>query len=356
MYKMPAEFEKHEGTWLQFPHETKWMLYELKLEHIWLEMIRLLKVNEKVHIAVYNKKHYSHVLKMLSYYNIGTNNITFHYIPTDDVWARDNGPTFVIDDKGKLVIAKWNFNGWGNRYEHKLDNEVPYRISRTMSIPILETKITTEGGNIEVNGQGLMITSESALLNKNRNPRLTKEEAEKIFKHYLGVKSIIWLPGVKAEREWADDTDGHVDTLARFVNKNTVVFSWTEDKGDPKYDAVHRAVKALIDYKKKNNADLNMVPLHLPENGVYSTSSIGAGGGDDKNHRSVRLEASYTNFYIANDLVLVPVYANARDQDTLNKLRQLFPDRRVVGINVTELAENGGEIHCVTQQVPLIRG
>lgn len=359
MYRMPAEFEEHEGTWLAYPHEKQWKGYALKLEHIWLRMIQLLKGGEKVHLIVYDKKHFRHVLHMLKYYGIGTENVTFHYIPTNDLWMRDNGPTFVVnedDDKKQLAIVKWGFNGWGGRYKYDLDNRVPFKIQERVAVPLFETGITMEGGNIEVNGKGVMILSESAVLNKNRNPYLTKEDAERVFRQFLGVDKIIWLTGVKADKNigWTDDTDGHVDTLARFVSPDTVVYSWTEDKNDPKYPIVKKAREELISQAIDMGLHLNFIPLILPENGVYSTSHIGGGGGLLQKRKSTRVEASYTNFYVANRVVLVPQYANKNDEFALETLSKLFPNRKVIGINVTELAENGGEIHCVTQQEPKI--
>lgn len=354
-WHMPAEWGKHEGTWLQWPHEDQWPGYQMKLEHIWLWMVSYLHNHENVHICVQDERRRDHIIKQLQFFNIGLRNIDFHIIPTNDVWARDNGPTFVVKRK-KLGIVNWNFNGWGGRYEHNLDNEVPKRIQTELDVPIFSPDLTAEGGNIEVNGRGTLMATKSAVLNDNRNPGISIEKIEDVFRQYLGVNHFIWLTGLKtdnpAEIGWADDTDAHIDTVARFVNPNTVVYSWTDDETDPCYPMLKRNYEELKKATIEDGSKLNLVPLPLPKNGIYSTSHIGAGGNISQSEVPLRINAFYTNFYIANEVVLVPIYGNINDQKALEILSEQFPYRDIIGINVLDLAENGGEIHCVTQQQP----
>ena len=354
-WRMPAEWEKHEGTWLQWSHDDQWPGYQMKLEHIWLHMVSFLHTHENVHICVQDERRRDHVVEQLQFFNIGLKNIDFHIIPTNDVWARDNGPTFIVNN-GKLGMVNWIFNGWGGRYKHDLDNRVPLMINEKYRIPLFSPKLTVEGGNIEVNGRGTLMATKSAVLNDNRNPNMSLEEIEKIFRQYLGVSHFIWLTGLKTKNPleigWADDTDTHIDTVARFVNSDTVVYSWTDDKNDPCYPLLKRNYEELKEAITEQGKKLNLVPLPLPKDGVYSTSHIGAGGNIAELETPLRTDASYTNFYIANDVVLVPVYGNVNDQKALEILSEQFPHRDVIGINVVDLAENGGEIHCVTQQQP----
>ena len=355
---MPGEFEKHEGTWLQFPYSFQWKYYALKLEHIWFELINYLHEGERVHIVVSSDRVKEHVDRELHYHDIGTRNVDYLIARTNDVWARDNGPTFVIETSSRgesLKIVKWNFNGWGDRYEYYFDAQIPSKISKDLKVPLLRTDLVTEGGNIDVNGKGDIIVTKSAVLNPNRNPNKSQEEVEKILHHFLGVDNFLWLTGVKEDDDvhWTDDTDMHVDILARFVNKKTIVYSREKDKSDPFYPILHRVETELKYYAKKKGFIL--IPLPMPKNGVYSVSHIGGGGGLLKSENRSRTIASYTNFYIANDVVLMPVYGNVNDETAREILQELFLHKIVVPINVVDLVENGGEIHCVTQQQPLIK-
>ena len=353
-FHMPAEWERHEGTWLQWPHDDQWRGYQLKLENIWLHLVSNLHEHEKVHICVQDTRRKEHIEHQLEFFGIGFKNISFHIIPTNDVWSRDNGPTFVINKKGEIAIVNWKFNGWGNRYRYNLDNLVPERISKELNIPIFHAPLTLEGGAIDVNGKGILMATRSALINSNRNPGMTQKEIEEILKRYLGIEHFIWLTGMKTESltiGWADDTDTHIDTVARFVNDNTVLYAWAE-KTDPRYPLLKKCYEELKNATKELDEPLNLIPLPLPKNGVYSTSRIGEGGGIMKSAKPLVTDASYTNFYIANDIVLVPVFGNINDEHALEIISQQFPHRKIIGINCVSLIENGGSIHCVTQQQP----
>ncbi len=355
-FRMPAEWEKQKGVWLQWPHENKNHGYQRKLEAMWLEMTEMLKQRGLVYICIPDVKRRRHIEHQLRFYGIGLDNIEFHIIPTDDVWSRDNGPTFVVGEKGELAIANWQFNGWGGRYEYGLDNLVSARIAKNLKIPIFEVDIVAEGGNIEVNGRGTLMVARSAILNNNRNPGVTQEQIEEIFKTYLGISNIIWLSGMNAEDVeglgWSDDTDTHIDTVARFVNPDTIVYSWTNDKSDPMYLLFRKNLEELKEAVLESGKHPELVPLPIPKDGYYSTSQTGEGGSITKFSRAVRTDASYTNFLISNDTVLVPVYGNVNDDRAIKILAELFSGKEVLKVNSGTIAENGGEIHCVTQQQP----
>jgi agmatine deiminase len=355
-FHMPAEWERQRGVWLQWPYESV-PGYQRKLEGLWLEMTETLKQQGNVFICVYDEQRMNQITEQLHFYGIGLDNIRLCIIQTNDVWIRDNGPTFVVDQEGKLAIVKWNFNGWGNRYPFDLDDLVPARISKWLDISIFPTGLMGEGGNIESNGRGTIMATESAIINDNRNPRTTKKMIEEVYRTYLGATNIIWLPGMKTENfeevGWSDDTDTHIDTIARFVNPKTIVYSWTDDDHDPIYPMLKRNYEALKEAILENGQHPDIVPLLIPKNGYYSTSRVGDGGNITKVvSKALRTDASYTNFLIANGAVLVPVYGNINDDRAIGTLGELFPGKKIVKLNCGAIAENGGEIHCVTQQQP----
>jgi len=353
-YRMPAEWERQEAVWLQWPHE-KSPGYQRKLEAIWLEMTEILKQGVIVHICTEDQRGVDHIVHQLRFYSIGFDQVEIHTVPTNDVWIRDNGPTFVVDKNKELAVLRWQFNGWGGRYPHDLDKKVPLRISNILDIPLLDAGMVGEGGNIEVNGEGDLICTRSAILNDNRNPGRSQEDAEEVFKRYLGVKNAIWLPGMETERVekvgWSDDTDTHIDTIVRFVNPTTIVYSWSPPD-DCAYPMLKRNLQVLRRATLASGKRPDLVALPIPEGGYYSTSKVGVGGSIKEFDRAVRTDASYTNFLISNEVVLVPTYGNVNDDRALKIFREHFPGKDVIGINCGAIAENGGEIHCITQQQP----
>ena len=355
-FRMPAEWEKQEAVWLQWPHEEGSHGYQRKLEPIWLEITEILKQGLIVHICVQDEKRREHIEHQLQFFNIGLSRIEFHIIQTNDIWIRDNGPTFVIGKSGELAAIGWQFNGWGNRYPYNLDKEVPGQIAKFLGIPFVNVDRVIEGGNIEVNGKGDLICTRSATLNENRNPGMSQEEAEKIFKTHLGVKNIIWLPGMKTENieeaGWSDDTDTHIDTICRFVNPTTIVYSWNDSPYDRIYPMLKRNYEALKNAVLNSGKCPELVALPIPEHGYYSTSKVGDGGFITEFKHAVRTNASYTNFLISNDVVIVPTFGNVNDEKAKKILGELFPGKDVIGVNYGAVAENGGEIHCTSQQQP----
>ncbi len=349
-YRMPAEWEPHEGTWLIWPHNDTHPGTQLRLEHIWLEMTAVLHEHETVHIVVTDGARESHLGHQLAYYGLDESRIEVHTIPNDDVWARDCGPIFLVNGEGDLAVTAWNFNGWGQRYPFEKDRLVPERVAERLSLPFFNAPITLEGGGIEVNGRGTLMATRSSIINPNRNPGLGQEEIERAIRDYLGIEHFIWLSG--APRDFCDavgsDTDMHVDGYARFTDESTVLYSWTDDESNIFYPYLKQHLHELRAARTQSGKPLTLVALPKPENQMYSTL-------DSARRPPFRVAASlavYANFYIANNVILVPVYGDARDADAKSILAEHFPDRDIVGIPAWATAELGGMMHCVTQQQP----
>jgi agmatine deiminase len=348
-FYMPAEWEPHEGTWLQWPQDKVYNGYELKLERIWLNMVEALHEHETVHLIVNGEQQRDHVGDQLEYHKIGLSNIDFQIIPTNDVWARDNGPIFVINDDGETAITDWIFNGWGDRFPYDLDDKVPELIGEKKNLPIFKVPMVLEAGAVEVNGKGTFLATRTSIIDSYRNPDMTQEEIEKILSEYLGVKHFIWLTGAGRGEcdQWGDETDSHIDIVARFTNENTVLYNWTNNLSDPRYKMFTKSLEELQAATDQSGNPLTLVPLPLPE--VHQTSTM------TDWRKSTLADAAYSNYLIANKVVLVPVYGHRDDQTALSIIREQFPDRDVVGIEVVALIEHGGAIGCVTQPQPLGR-
>lgn len=337
-YRMPAEWEPHAATWLAWPrNRDTWADHLDAVRGTWVEMIRVLAPGETVHLLVNDASSETEAAAHLRGGGVDPHRVVFHRIPTVDVWIRDTGPTFLAGPGGSggLALVDWQFNAWGLKYRDYLaDDAVPQRINEFLRVPAFVPGIVLEGGSIDVDGAGLCLTTEECLLNPNRNPGCTREEMEALLGTALGTRRVIWLPaGMRG-----DDTDGHVDNLARFVGPTTVVCVVEEDPRDENYPALrenHRCLAAAADLSGR---PLQVVPLPQPD-------PVTAGG--------VRLPASYANFLIANGAVLVPLYGGPRDRTALDTLAALFPGRRVAGIDARALILGQGGIHCVTQQQPL---
>jgi len=343
---MPAEWEPHEGAWLQWPQDKVYRGYELKLERIWLSMVDALHNHEKVHIIVSGEWQRDHVEDQLRYHSIGLYNINFHLIPTNDVWVRDNGPIFVVSDDGEIAITDWVFNGWGDRFPYDLDDQVPSRIGEELDIPVLRVPMVLEGGAVEVNGKGAFLATKSSIIDSYRNPGMTQAKIEALLSQYLGVKHFIWLTGAGRGEcdQWGDETDSHIDIVARFTDESTLVYNWTDDESDPRYSMLAKSLEELKAATNEAGVALTLVPLPIPD--VYQTSSM-------TDWRKSRFtDAAYSNYLIANDVVLVPVYGHKYDQRSLAIIDEQFPSREVIGIEVLALIEHGGAIGCVTQPQP----
>ncbi len=349
-YRMPAEWEPHEGTWLIWPHEDTHVDSQLHLEHLWLEMARVLQEGERVHIIVPDEQRMDHLQHQLKYFRISEKNIDFQIIPNDDVWVRDCGPIFLLNESGDLAVTSWNFNGWGERYTFEKDRLVPENVAVKYGWDLFSAPITLEGGGIEVNGQGTLIATRSSIINPNRNPGIGQEEIEDTIQDYLGIEQIIWLSG--ASREFCDavgsDTDMHVDGCARFVDESTVMYLWTDDETNPYYPYLKKHLEELENGSTESGKKLTLVPLPKPKNKMYLTL-IESTRPPFENKSSL---TTYANFYIANKVVLVPVYGDVMDSTAKSIIAEHFPGREIVGVPAWATAERGGMMHCVTQQQP----
>jgi agmatine deiminase len=294
---------------------------------------------EEVHINVAGPDMESDARDVLARSTVPTARVFFHHIPTNDAWCRDHGPIFVqrqIGDEVEQAIVDWDFNAWGGKYPpYDLDDVVPTRIGTELGVPVFSPRIVMEGGSIDVNGEGTLLTTESCLLNPNRNPGLGRAEIERHLRDYLGVRNILWLgDGIEG-----DDTDGHVDDLSRFTDANTIVTVTEDDPADPNHEPLRENLARLRHMKDQDGASFRIVALPMPRR---------------LEHEGQRLPASYANFYIANGVVLLPTYDPAHDETARSVLQQLFPTRRVVGIDCTDLVWGLGAFHCVSQQWPAL--
>lgn len=345
-YRMPAEWETHEGTWLQWPQEELYKGYELKLERMWLTMVDALHAHENVHLIVADDVQRDHVADQLRYFGIGLQNVDVYIIPTDDVWARDNGPIFVVNADGDVAITDWEFNGWGNRLDYQLGNQVPSMIGEKLGIPTFKPPMVLEGGAVEVNGRGTFMATRPSIIDPHRNPGKSQAQIEQILGDYLGVRHFIWLTGAgRGECEkWGDETDSHIDIVARFSAESTVLYNWTDDETDPRYSMFVRTRQELQAATTESGEPLTLVPLPVPQ--VYQTSTSVSW------RKSTLTDAAYSNYLVANGLVLVPVFGHANDERAKAIIAEQFPNREVTGIDAVGLIEDGGAIGCVTQPQP----
>ena len=338
-FYMPAEWHRHAATWLSWPKDPEtWPDRVPQAEQIFLQMMEALAPNETVNLLVNDVATEKFVRELCLF--PGAENIRFHRLETVDSWIRDYGPNFLINGKGELAFNDWIFNAWGNKYEElKKDDSIPVRLEKSLSVPRFEPGIVMEGGSIDVNGEGCVLTTEQCLLNPNRNPSLGRDEIEKHLRDYLGVQKVLWL----GEGIIGDDTDGHIDDIARFVESNVIVCALEDDPEDTNYELLHENLKRLKRMTDAHGRPFEIVTLPMP----------GVVGGSSTDTRNLdRLPASYANFYIANNVVLAPIFGHANDRRALDTLQRVFPDRKVVGINCEPLVWGMGTIHCVSQQQP----
>jgi agmatine deiminase len=339
-YRMPAEWAPHRGTWLSWPHkEESWPGKFEPVPHVFARMVAALAPHEEVHINVRDAEMESAVRDLLAADTSGGVNVFYHHHPTNDAWCRDHGPIFLQRDTPhgrEEAIVDWGYNAWGEKYPpYDLDDVVPTLIAEKFGIPVFHPGIVMEGGSIDVNGAGTLLTTEACLLNRNRNPHLTRIDIERYLRDFLGVTHILWLgDGIEG-----DDTDGHVDDLTRFVGPRTVVTVVEEDPRDANYQPLQENLKRLRTMKDQDGQPLEVLTLPMPR---------------PMEHDGQRLPASYANFYIANGVVLLPTYDPDRDPVAVEVLQRCFPDRRVIGIDGTDLVWGLGAFHCVSQQWPAL--
>ncbi|MBD1430103.1 MULTISPECIES: agmatine/peptidylarginine deiminase [Sphingobacterium] len=337
-YSFPAEWAEQEAMWLSWPHkEASW---PGKIETIYKpysEFIKAVAADQKVRINVADEAMKDFALGYLQAVEANLENVEFYFHETNDAWCRDHGPAFVVNKtENKKGIVDWGYNAWGDKYPpYDLDDVVPTKIAKHFDLPLFTPPIVMEGGSVEFNGAGTILTTTACLLNENRNPHLTKEEIEQYLKEYYGQEQVLWL----GDGIVGDDTDGHIDDITRFVNEDTVITVVEENPEDENYHLLQENLEALKQMTLLDGRKLNIVELPMPGAVIY----------DD-----TRLPASYANFYIANKVVVVPIFNDKNDEKALEIIQSCFPDRKVIGINSVDIIWGLGSFHCLSQQEPKI--
>ncbi len=341
-YHLPAEWSKHEATWVAFPHNRKdWVGKFASIKWVYAEIVKYISQGEIVRLIVQSKEHKLRAENVLKSVNADLSSIEFFIKKTNRGWLRDSSPFFVEENK-KLIAVDFKFNAWSKYHDYKYDDKIPSFISNKFKLKKITAKhknrkVVLEGGSVDVNGRGTLVTTEECLLDKKvqvRNPGFKKEDYEKIFNKYLGISNIIWLnKGIAG-----DDTHGHVDDLCRFVNFNTVVIVQEDNASDVNYYTLNENKEQLKNAKLEDGSKLNIIELPMPSPVVF---------------KGVRLPASYANFYISNYAVLVPTFNDPNDRIALGILSELFPGRKVIGIHSVDLVWGLGTIHCLTKEQPM---
>lgn len=338
-YYFPAEFDKHTATWLSWPHkEASWPGKIDSIFPVYAEFVKVLTEGEIVNINVADEAMKKRAIKWLELAQVNLSRVQFFFHPTNDAWCRDHGPAFLINPRAqtKKVIVDWGYNAWGGKYPpFDLDDNIPTLIGRHFNIPVLYPGIVMEGGSVDFNGKGTVLTTSSCLLNKNRNPNLSQRQIESFLSRYYGVENILWL----GDGIVGDDTDGHIDDLTRFVNHNTVVSVVEHGKCDENYQPLQDNLRALSKMRLEDGSQINVIELPMPSAIVYE---------------DMRLPASYANFYISNKHVIVPTFRDKNDDEALEILQEAFPDRKVVGLDSTDIIWGLGSFHCLSQQEPAL--
>ena len=338
---MPAEWEPHRGTWLSWPHkEASWPGKFAPVPGIFAEIVRHLAPQEEVHVNVGDESLEASARAVLREHSVPPAQVFFHRHPTDDAWCRDHGPIFLQrrapDGRAEQLILDWGYNAWGGKYPpFELDDAIPTRVAEELGLPVVAPGMVLEGGSIDVNGAGTLLTTEQCLLNANRNPGCSRTAIEQRLRSFLGVRRILWL----GEGIEGDDTDGHVDDLTRFVAPDTVVTVVEEDPRDPNFAPLRDNLRRLQSMTDQAGEPLRIVELPMPPAAFFEGQ---------------RLPVSYANFYIANGVVLLPGFDAGRDAAARAALQPLFATRRVCTIDCTDLVWGLGAIHCVTQQWPAV--
>ena len=345
-YRMPAEWEPHEATWLAWPHNPDdWPGKFQAIPWLYAEIVRLLAAHERVHLIVEDAKAAKSTERILERPGANLDRVIFHQWPTDRSWTRDSGPIFIRDAEGKVGLTNWRFNAWAKYDDWKHDDKVPGRVTKLLGLPEwqptidledgFKQRLVLEGGSIDVNGAGTLLTTEECQLSEvqQRNPGVSRAQLEQAFHDYLGIDQTLWLNRGIA----GDDTHGHIDDIARFVAPTRIVAAVEPNKSDPNHAPLAENLKRLKAARTLDGKQFEIVELPMPRPVIF---------------RDQRLPASYANFYIANNLVLVPTFHDPRDRVALNTLAKVFPGRDVIGIHSVDLVWGLGTLHCMTQQQP----
>jgi agmatine deiminase len=336
-YYFPAEFAPHTATWLSWPHkEASWPGKIHSIFPNYAKFIKELVKGEMVKINVADEAMMNFATRLLIDAGVDLNKVEFFFHPTNDAWCRDHGPAFLVNPaaKHKKVIVDWGYNAWGNKYPpFDLDDVIPSLIGQRYGYPVYHPGIVMEGGSVEFNGKGTVMTSTACLLNPNRNPHLNQEQIEDYLCNYYGMEQVLWVD----EGIIGDDTDGHIDDTVRFVNEDTVITVIEENKNDENYGLLQHNLEQLKGMRLLNGKQLNIVEIPMPDELIYEDQ---------------RLPCSYANFYIANKSVIVPIFNCDKDDKALQIIANCFPGREVVGIDSTDIIWGLGSFHCLSQQEP----
>jgi len=344
-YRMPAEWEAHEATWLAWPHNPEdWPGKFQAIPWLYAEIIRLLAAKERVHLVVQDERALRRATAILERAHASLDNVSFHRWSTDRVWTRDSGPIFIRNAEGRVALTNWIFNAWAKYSDWRHDDQIPGRVAEHLAMQQWQPRIdlegkqrrlVLEGGSIDTNGQGTLLTTEECLLSEvqQRNPGVSREQLECAFHDYLGIDQVIWLgKGIAG-----DDTHGHVDDITRFVGPATIVTTVEPNTTDYNHEPLAENLARLKSTRTHDGKQLTIVELPMPRPAIF---------------RNQRLPASYANFYIANGLVLVPTFHDPSDRIALGIMAELFPGREVIGIHAVDLVWGLGTLHCMTQQQP----
>jgi agmatine deiminase len=350
-YRMPAEWEPHEATWLAWPHNPEdWPGKFPAIPWLYAEIVRLLAAHEDVHLVVEGASAESRIRSILERAGANLERVCFHCWPTDRSWTRDTGPIFVRNVEGEVAITDWRFNGWAKYDDWQLDDKLPARVAKTLKLQSWQPavmhsggrigvgkgqRVVLEGGSIDTNGHGILLTTEECMLSEvqQRNPSMSREQMERVLHDYLGIDQVLWLGRGIA----GDDTHGHVDDITRFAGPETILTAVEPDTTDPNHEPLAENLARLKAARTLDGKQFNVVDLPMPRPVTF---------------RGQRLPASYANFYIANGVVLVPTFHDPSDRIALNIIAELFPTREVIGIHAVDLVWGLGTLHCMTQQQP----
>lgn len=338
-YRMPAEWEPQDAVWLAWPHNPETWSGDLleRVRKTYCEVISEFGGRQQTHLLVRDAEEEAGASRLLGDSGVELSSVRFFRIPSADTWIRDYGPTFITNrSTGETALVNWRFNAWGEKYDDlKADDGIPTDLNRHLSLPMFEADIVMEGGSIEVNGAGTLMTTEQCLLNPNRNPHLSRDGIEEYLREYLGISDVLWLgTGIAG-----DDTDGHIDDIARFADAGTVLCAFEDDTADENHLILKDAYARLMASKAQDGVGFRVLKLPMPD-------PISSADG--------RLPASYANFYIANDVVIVPVFDQEKDRTALEVIQAAFPGRRVAGVDCRAMVYGLGTVHCSSQQQPRV--
>jgi len=338
-YSFPAEWEKHAGTWLSYPHnEASWPGKIHTIFPYYHQFVKELARGERVNINVLDDNMRDSVEKALADIGVTMQNISLHLNPTNDAWCRDHGPAFVLNPRSRQpkAIVSWEYNGWGGKYPAELDTQIPSKVGEMLGLPVYYPGIVMEGGSVDFNGKGTILTTTSCLLNPNRNPTLDRDQIEYLLLEFYGAEQVLWL----GEGIEGDDTNGHIDDLTRFINEDTVITMVEHNRSDANYAPLKENLKALGKFRLPNGKQLNIAEIPMPAPMYYEKQ---------------RLPVSYANFYFANAGLMVPIYRCKQDDKAITILESVIKDRPVVDLDSVEIIWGLGSWHCLSQQEPALQ-